>query len=99
MAGSEAVCPACGQALRAANVSGVPARVCAQCQGTLLAQIDMIRTLEAMSVELLKTFDPDMHLDPVARRSGAIACPSCGAAMAGDDYCGAGLAHFDRCEA
>jgi Zn-finger nucleic acid-binding protein len=98
MGGTEPACPACGQSLRAANVSGVSARVCGQCHGTLLAQIDMIRTLEAMSVELLKTFDPDMDLDPVDSKRGVLACPQCQAAMARDDYCGAGLAFFDRCE-
>jgi Zn-finger nucleic acid-binding protein len=98
MGGSEVVCPVCGQGLRAANVSGVAARVCGQCQGTLLAQIDMIRTLEAMSVELLKAFDPDMPLDPVASTRGAIGCPECDAPMSRDNYCGAGLVFFDRCE-
>jgi Zn-finger nucleic acid-binding protein len=98
MGGSDAACPACGQGLRAANVSGVSARVCGQCQGTLLAQIDMIRTLEAMSVELLKTFDPDMPLDPVDSKRGVVACPDCQSPMARDNYCGAGLAYFDRCE-
>ena len=97
--GSEAACPFCEQGLRPANVSGAAVRVCGQCHGTLMAQIDMIRTLEAMSVELLKTFDPDMPLDPVAGERGAIACPDCRATMARDDYCGAGLVHFDRCEA
>jgi Zn-finger nucleic acid-binding protein len=98
MGGTEAACPVCGPPLRAANISGVAARVCGQCQGTLLAQIDMIRTLEAMSVELLKAFDPDMHLDPVGSTRGVVACPQCQAPMARDDYCSAGLVFFDRCE-
>jgi len=88
----------CGVALRATSISGVGARVCGQCHGALVAQIDMIRLLEAMSVELLKTLDPDTKLEPVGKADDAVACPSCARAMARDNYCGAGIAHFDRCE-
>ena len=98
MGGSEPLCPACGQALRATEISGVRLRVCGQCHGTLLGQIDMIRTLEAMSAELLATVDPDVELTPVGKAAGKVACPACGRDMARDDYCSAGLAHFDRCE-
>src|SRR4029450_7338760 len=98
MGGSEPLCPACGQALRATEVSGVGLRVCGQCHGTLVAQIDMIRALEAMSAELLKTIDPDVKLERVGKMDGKVSCPSCARKMSRDDYCGAGLAHFDRCE-
>jgi Zn-finger nucleic acid-binding protein len=88
----------CAQALKANTFSGVGVRACSQCKGTLLAQIDMIRMLEAMSVELLKDFDPDTKLEAVGKADGTVACPACSRTMARDDYCSAGLAHFDRCE-
>jgi len=96
--GQEPACPACKQALKATSLSGVGVRVCGGCQGTLLAQIDMIRMLEAMSVELLRTIDPDVKLQPVGKADVPIACPMCSRTMARDDYCAAGIAHFDRCE-
>ena len=98
MGGSEPLCPACRQALRTTEISGVSLRVCGQCHGTLLAQIDMIRTLEAMSAELLATVDPDVELVPAGTADARVACPGCARQMARDDYCSAGLAHFDRCE-
>ncbi len=99
MGGSEALCPVCGQGLKTANLAGVSVRICPQCRGTLLAQIDMIRTLEAMSAEMLKGFDPDQKLDPVSAQPGAVNCPACARAMTKDNYCSAGLVFFDRCEA
>jgi len=99
MGGSEALCPVCGQGLKTANLAGVNVRICPQCRGTLLAQIDMIRTLEAMSAEMIKGFDPDQKLDPVSAQPGAINCPACARAMTKDNYCSAGLVFFDRCEA
>ena len=96
---AEAMCPACGQALTTADLKGVSVRLCPQCRGTLIAQIDMIRTLEAMSAEMLKGFDPDERLDPVPNQRGALACPACRATMAKDNYCAAGVVFFDRCEA
>ena len=98
MGGTEPLCPGCARELKANTFSGVSVRACSQCKGTLLAQIDMFRMLEAMSVELLKDFDPDTKLEAVGKADGAVACPSCSRTMARDDYCGAGLAHFDRCE-
>lgn len=81
------------------GMSGVSLRVCGQCHGTLIAQVDMIRTLEAMSAELLATVDPDVKLTPAGHVDSKVSCPACHREMARDDYCGAGLAHFDRCEA
>src|SRR3954463_7721817 len=98
MSVSEPPCPACAQELRASSFSGVSVRACSQCKATLLAQIDMIRMLDAMSVELLKDFDADAKVEPVTKAAGTIACPACSRPMARDDYCGAGIAHFDRCE-
>jgi Zn-finger nucleic acid-binding protein len=98
MGGGAPSCPACGETLRATSLSGVDVQVCGRCHGSLLAQIDLIRALDAMSVELLKTVDPDMTLHPVGKEDSAVACPVCARPMSRDDYCGAGLAHFDRCE-
>jgi Zn-finger nucleic acid-binding protein len=98
MGGSEPRCPVCALELRVTGFSGVGVRACGQCHGTLLAQIDMIRMLEAMSVELLKDFDPDTKLEAVGQAGGSVACPACSRTMSRDDYCGAGVAHFDRCE-
>ncbi len=98
MGGTEPSCPACAQELKANTFSGVGVRACSQCKGTLLAQIDMFRMLEAMSVELLKDFDPDTKLEAVGKADGTVACPVCSRTMARDDYCSAGLVHFDRCE-
>jgi Zn-finger nucleic acid-binding protein len=99
MGGPELQCPVCGKGLKTASLAGVSVRICPECRGTLIAQLDMIRTLEAMSKEMLKTLDPDEHLDPVPNQRGALACPSCRAGMAKDNYCSAGLVFFDRCEA
>ena len=99
MGAPEPPCPACGQVLRTTEISGVGLRVCGQCHGTLIAQVDMIRTLEAMSAELLATVDPDVKLTPTGNVDSKVSCPGCHREMARDDYCGAGLAHFDRCEA
>jgi hypothetical protein len=54
--------------------------------------------LEALSAELLRTFDPDTKLEPTSAATDRLACSTCGREMARDDYCGTGLALFDRCE-
>jgi hypothetical protein len=51
-----------------------------------------------MSAELLASFDPDTKLEKADAPSERLACPTCGRVMERDDYCGAGLAFFDRCE-
>lgn len=51
-----------------------------------------------MSIDLLKTFDSDKRLDPVIAKGRSPRCPRCHETMTNDDYCGAGLVHFDRCE-
>ena len=63
----------------------------------MLAQVDLPRTLEALSIQLLETVDADTKLEPVGHADATVACPRCLGAMARDDYCGAGLATFDRC--
>jgi Zn-finger nucleic acid-binding protein len=91
-------CPRCQIALESAELRGVPIRACKKCSGSLLAQVDLARLLGAMSVDLLKTFDPDKRLAPVLDQGGSLCCPRCRETMTNDDYCGAGLVHFDRCE-
>ena len=80
------------------DLRGVSVQVCRQCRGALVAQIDMFRLFEAMIADLLSGFDPDTTLTPIAPRAGASSCPGCSTAMSRDNYCGAGLVHFDRCE-
>ena len=63
MGDSEARCPACGPELKTANLAGVNVRICPQCRGTLIAQIDMIRTLEAMSAEMHRMAKPARTLN------------------------------------
>lgn len=91
-------CPRCQTALESAELRGVPIRLCKKCSGSLLVQVDLARLLAAMSVDLLKTFDPDKRLDPIVDQGGSLRCPRCRETMTNDDYCGAGLVHFDRCE-
>ena len=98
MGGPEPRCPRCGQALRPVKLAGVDMRFCASCKAALPARVDLVRLLEAMSVELLADFDPDTPLAPVPATGGAVACPVCGRPMVREDYCGAGLVHFDCCE-
>jgi Zn-finger nucleic acid-binding protein len=94
-----ASCPRCKARLGAVDLRSIGVRSCARCHGTLLAQSDLPRVLEAMSVELLKSFDPDMKLDARPDLGVGLACPGCGRTMDHDDYCDAHLVFFDRCEA
>ena len=71
---------------------------CTKCSGTLLTQPRLATVLEAMSVEILKTFNPDAKLQPLADRGAGLSCPRCQKPMTNDDYCGAHLVYFDRCE-
>lgn len=98
MAGASGHCPACNVELTRGDLRGVGVRVCKQCRGALIAQIDMFRVFEAMIADLLSGFDPDTLLTPIAPRTGASSCPECATNMSRDDYCGAGLVRFDRCE-
>jgi Zn-finger nucleic acid-binding protein len=90
-------CPRCGEALEAAELRGVPVHACKVCQGTLLGQLDLPRTLESLSAPLLRTFDPDAKLERAKPDGSRIDCPKCKRRMERDDYCAAGLVLFDRC--
>jgi Zn-finger nucleic acid-binding protein len=98
MAGASGHCPGCNVELTRGDMRGIGVRVCTQCRGALVAQIDMFRLFEAMIADLLSGFDPDTLLTPITPRTGASSCPECASAMSRDDYCGAGLVRFDRCE-
>jgi Zn-finger nucleic acid-binding protein len=91
-------CPRCQAPLEPKDLHGATVLACRQCAGTLVSQHELTRLLEGMSAELLATFDPDAQLQRVASRDGTAPCPHCRKTMASDDYCGAGLVRFDRCE-
>ena len=80
MAGASGHCPACDVELTRGDLRGVGVRVCRQCRGALVAQIDMFRLFEAMIADLLSGFDPDTLLTPIAPRAGASSCPGCASA-------------------
>jgi Zn-finger nucleic acid-binding protein len=98
MAAAIGHCPGCNVELARGDMRGVNVQVCKQCRGALVAQIDMFRLFEAMIADLLAGFDPDTTLTPLPPPAGASSCPGCTTAMSRDDYCGAGLVRFDRCE-
>jgi hypothetical protein len=64
----------------------------------LVGQPLVAKLLAAMSVDLLKRLDPDVELRPVKDVGGGIACPNCARPMTNDNYCGAGIVFFDRCD-
>lgn len=71
---------------------------CASCHGARLAPQELPRVLEAMSKELLRSFDPDTRLEALNASSACLPCPTCARAMESADYCGAHVVFFDRCE-
>ena len=92
-------CPRCRQPLERAELRQVPVEVCKGCKGTLLAQLDLMRTLESLSAPLLRSFDPDAKLERAKPDDTRIDCPTCRRRMERDDYCAAGVVLFDRCTA
>jgi hypothetical protein len=66
--------------------------------GTLLAQIDMIRMLEAMSADCCQDFDPDTKLDAGPHAGRCRRCPVCAARWRATTIAAPGSVHFDRCE-
>jgi Zn-finger nucleic acid-binding protein len=91
-------CPRCSEPLAHVELKGVGVQSCQKCKGTLLAPPRLTALMEAMSDELLKSFDPDDKLDALPDRGAGLSCPRCQRAMTSDDYCGAHLVTFDRCE-
>jgi Zn-finger nucleic acid-binding protein len=91
-------CPRCSEALAQVELKGVGVQSCPKCTGTLLTQPRLATVLEAMSYELLKSFNPDAKLEALPDRGAGLDCPRCERPMTNDDYCGAHLVYFDRCE-
>jgi Zn-finger nucleic acid-binding protein len=92
------VCPRCNRELEAVAPKGVEVLSCPKCHGTLLSDGQLPLVLEAMSAALAQAFSPDAKLEAVKNQGGSVACPVCKRAMSTDDYCGAKLVLFDRCE-
>jgi Zn-finger nucleic acid-binding protein len=92
-------CPRCNGGLQGASPGGVAVQVCGACHGTLLGQVALTPLLEALSAGLLERFDPDAKLASAPAGDLRTDCPRCRRVMDRDDYCAAGLVHFDRCNA
>src|SRR4029077_4039166 len=99
MSASSQCCPRCNEPLGRLKLRGVGLEGCPKCKGMLISHSVLGRLLEATSVDLLKTFNPDAHLDPVKDDGGEVACPNCHKTMENDNYCAANLVFFDRCNA
>jgi Zn-finger nucleic acid-binding protein len=91
-------CPRCAELLTSTPVGGIAVESCAKCTGSLLSNADLVRLLEALSVDLLKTFNPDAHIDACPKEERRLSCPRCTQPFEQGDYCQAGLVTFDRCE-
>jgi Zn-finger nucleic acid-binding protein len=91
-------CPRCNEPLKAVDLGPVSVRSCDKCHGTLLAHFALPQVLEATSVVLLKTFDLDVRLQALTDLGPGVPCVRCGRIMDHDNYCGANLVFFDRCE-
>jgi len=92
-------CPHGDGPLGGREVRGVAVEACDKCNSSLVTQTRLTPLLEALSVDLLVTFNPDAELKPLPERPGTTACPSCHKPMERSDYCGAKLVWFDRCNA
>ena len=90
-------CPRCQQPLGPLRHRGVELEGCKACKGTLVPMASLTPLLDATSIDLLASFDPDTQLDAVLVNDAELACPKCGRAMEVADYCGARLVSFDRC--
>lgn len=90
-------CPRCKEVLGPIRHRGLELEGCSACKATLVPQSKLTPLLEATSVDLLASFDPDTKLDAVDRKAGTLTCPGCAKAMEIGDYCSARLVFFDRC--
>ena len=90
-------CPRCQQPLGPLRHRGVELEGCKACKGTLVPMPSLTPLLDATSIDLLASFDPDTQLDAVLVNDAELACPKCSRAMEVADYCGARLVSFDRC--
>lgn len=90
-------CPRCKKTLGSMEMQGISLQGCEACKGVLVSQADLPRLLAATSADLLKAFNPETKIEPVKDAGAGAACPRCASTMENDDYCGAGVVHFDRC--
>jgi Zn-finger nucleic acid-binding protein len=90
-------CPRCAKSLGGRAIRGVGLEACESCNALLVKQSALMPALEALSADILESFDPDAPLLALPDRAGQTACPGCRSAMERADYCGAKLVFFDRC--
>jgi Zn-finger nucleic acid-binding protein len=90
-------CPSCNEPLGHQQVRGVGLEACSKCDCMLVTQSTLMPLLEALSVDLLTTFNPDAELKALPNRAQAIGCPDCRKTMEKSDYCSAKIVFFDRC--
>jgi Zn-finger nucleic acid-binding protein len=90
-------CPQCVGPLEGRQAGGAQMSACGRCQVLLVKQSALMPALEALSDEVLPSFDADAVLPALPDRTEQCACPGCGAKMEKADYCGAKLVFFDRC--
>jgi Zn-finger nucleic acid-binding protein len=98
-AGAPLHCPRCATALGRGQFKDVPVDLCGGCRGLLVAQRDLGRLLERMTVELRETIDPDRPIDPLPDRGAVGICPACAGAAENFGYMESNLVRLDRCEA
>ena len=94
---SDANCPRCGEPLEGRRIGTAQMNACERCQLLVIKQSALMPVLEALSADLLPSFDPDAVLHALPDRSGQMPCASCGGRMEKADYCGAKVVFFDRC--
>jgi hypothetical protein len=90
-------CSLCGEPLEGRRVGEAQMNACGRCEVLVIKQSALMPALEALSADLLPTFDADATLPALPNRSGKTPCPRCAASMESADYCGAKLVFFDRC--
>ena len=90
-------CPKCGEALEGRQLGSAQMNGCSRCDVLADKQSALMPALEALSADVLPSFDADATLSPLPDRSGQLPCPGCGGKMEKADYCGAKLVFFDRC--
>jgi Zn-finger nucleic acid-binding protein len=91
-------CPACGAALESVDTDGVRMDVCRACSCMLVPQRLISRLLEKASDRIGDKVDPQARIAPLAEIAEHPRCPACDRPMTRDDYCGAGLVTFSRCD-
>jgi Zn-finger nucleic acid-binding protein len=96
-AASSSTCARCGQVLSGRAIRDVVVDACEACDALLVKQSALMPALEALSADVLESFDADAPLQALPDRTAGVPCPACNGAMEKADYCGAKLVYFDRC--